>query len=72
MKTYNNITELVGKTPLLRLTNYIRENSLEADVGERIDIFGHILLLSANVEKSPSFHKGIIMKSLFFEGKFFY
>ena len=32
---------------------------------------GHILLLSANVEKSPSFHKGIIMKSLFFEGKFF-
>ena len=32
MKTYNNITELVGKTPLLRLTNYIRENSLEADI----------------------------------------
>ena len=39
MKTYNNITELVGKTPLLRLTNYIRENSLEADIYGKLECF---------------------------------
>lgn len=39
MKTYNNITELVGKTPLLRLTNYIRENSLEADIYSKLEYF---------------------------------
>ena len=39
MKTYNNITELVGKTPLLRLTNYIRENSLEADIYGKLEYF---------------------------------
>ena len=37
MKTYNNITELVGKTPLLRLTNYIRENSLEAEIYGKLE-----------------------------------
>ena len=39
MKTYNNITELVAKTPLLRLTNYIRENSLEADIYGKLEYF---------------------------------
>ena len=39
MKTYNNRTELVGKTPLLRLTNYIRENSLEADIYGKLEYF---------------------------------
>ncbi len=39
MKTYNNISELVGKTPLLRLTNYIRENSLEADIYGKLEYF---------------------------------
>ena len=39
MKTYNNITELVGKNPLLRLTNYIRENSLEADIYGKLEYF---------------------------------
>ena len=39
MKTYNNITELEGKTPLLRLTNYIRENSLEADIYGKLEYF---------------------------------
>lgn len=39
MKTYNNITELVGKTPLLRLTNYIRENLLEADIYGKLEYF---------------------------------
>ena len=39
MKTYNNITELVGKPPLLRLTNYIRENSLEADIYGKLEYF---------------------------------
>ena len=39
MKTYNSITELVGKTPLLRLTNYIRENSLEADIYGKLEYF---------------------------------
>ena len=39
MKTHNNITELVGKTPLLRLTNYIRENALEADIYGKLEYF---------------------------------
>ena len=63
--------QVVEKIEKQRLGNLLPEDSLEADVGEGVDVFGHILLLSANVEKSPSFHKGIIMKSLFFEGKFF-
>lgn len=32
MKVYDKITDLIGGTPLLRLTNYIAENKLEADI----------------------------------------
>ena len=30
MKTYERITDLIGGTPLLKLTNYIRDNGLQA------------------------------------------
>lgn len=39
MKTYERITDLIGKTPLLKLTNYIRENGLEADVYGKLEYF---------------------------------
>lgn len=39
MKTYERITDLIGKTPLLKLTNYIRENGLEANVYGKLEYF---------------------------------
>ena len=32
MKTYKRITDLIGGTPLLELTNYEKNNKLEATV----------------------------------------
>ena len=32
MKVYNSITELIGGTPLLRLSNYIENNGVEAEI----------------------------------------
>ncbi len=39
MKVYDNITELIGGTPLMKLTNYIGENSLEADIYGKLEYF---------------------------------
>ncbi|MBP5444939.1 MAG: cysteine synthase A [Acholeplasmatales bacterium] len=38
-KIYNNITELVGNTPLLRLSNYIENNKLEANIIAKVEYF---------------------------------
>ena len=38
-KVYSNITELVGKTPLLELTNYERNNNLEAKIIAKVEYF---------------------------------
>ena len=32
MKVYDKITDLIGKTPLLKLTNYIDNNKLDANI----------------------------------------
>lgn len=37
MKTYERITDLIGGTPLLKLTNYIEENKLEADIYGKLE-----------------------------------
>ena len=38
-KIYNNITELVGATPLLELSNYNRNNNLEATIIAKVEYF---------------------------------
>lgn len=39
MKIYNSITEMIGSTPLMRLSNFIRENKLEADILAKLEYF---------------------------------
>ena len=39
MKTYDRITDLIGGTPLLKLTNYIRLNSLGAVIYGKLEYF---------------------------------
>ncbi len=39
MKVYDKITDIIGKTPLLRLSNYIDENNLEADIFAKLEYF---------------------------------
>lgn len=39
MKIYESITDLIGKTPIMKLTNYIKENRLEADVYAKLEYF---------------------------------
>ena len=39
MKTYERITDLIGGTPLLKLTNYIKDNGLGADVYGKLEYF---------------------------------
>lgn len=39
MKVYSSITELIGQTPLLKLSNYIRDNGLEADIYGKLEYF---------------------------------
>ena len=39
MKVYNSITELIGGTPLLRLSNYIENNGVEAEIYAKLEYF---------------------------------
>ena len=39
MKTYDRITDLIGGTPLLKLTNYIKEKELGADIYGKLEYF---------------------------------
>lgn len=39
MEVYNSITELIGSTPLLRLSNYINNNGLQADIFAKLEYF---------------------------------
>lgn len=38
-KVYQNITELIGGTPLLRASNYIKKHELEADILVKLEYF---------------------------------
>lgn len=38
-KIYNSITELVGRTPLLSINNYLKANNLEADILVKIEYY---------------------------------
>ena len=39
MKVYNTVTELIGNTPLLRLSNFIAANGLEAEIYVKLEYF---------------------------------
>ena len=39
MKVYEKITDLIGGTPLLRLSNYIKENGLGAEIYAKLEYF---------------------------------
>ncbi len=39
MKVYNKITDIIGSTPLLKLSNFIEENKLEADIFAKLEYF---------------------------------
>lgn len=39
MKVFEKITDLIGGTPLLRLSNYIADNGLEADIVAKLEYF---------------------------------
>lgn len=39
MKTFEKITDLIGGTPLLKLTNYISDNKLDATIYAKLEYF---------------------------------
>lgn len=39
MKIYNNVTELIGKTPLLKLNNYSAKEHIEANIFAKLEYF---------------------------------
>lgn len=39
MKIYNNVTELIGKTPLLKLNNYSAKENIEANIFAKLEYF---------------------------------
>lgn len=39
MKIYEKLTDLIGKTPLLKLNNYIKANELKADILAKLEYF---------------------------------
>ncbi len=41
MKAYEKITALRGKTPLLKLNNYIKENKLAASIYGKLEYFNN-------------------------------
>ena len=39
MALYNKVTDMIGNTPLLRLSNYIKNNNLEAEIYAKVEYF---------------------------------
>ena len=38
-KVYDKVTDLIGGTPLLKLTNYIKNNGLDATILAKLELF---------------------------------
>ena len=51
-KIYNNLAELIGKTPLLRLTNYGKKHSLKADIIVKLEYFNPMGSIKDRIAKS--------------------
>ena len=39
MGVYNSLVELVGKTPIVKLNNYQKENNIEANIISKLEYF---------------------------------
>ncbi|MDE6413544.1 MAG: pyridoxal-phosphate dependent enzyme, partial [Eubacterium sp.] len=39
MAIYNNVTELIGKTPILKLNNYSAKENIEANIFAKLEYF---------------------------------
>ena len=52
MKVYKNVTELIGGTPLMELTNYERENNVEATILAKLEYFNPAGSVKDRVAKS--------------------
>ncbi|MGN0688998.1 MAG: cysteine synthase A, partial [Oscillospiraceae bacterium] len=65
MKAAQKITDLIGKTPLLKLNNYIEENSLGADIYAKLEYFnpgGSVKDRIANAMIEDAEAKGVLKK----------
>ena len=65
MKVYNSITELIGQTPLLKLSNYIRDNGLEADIYGKLEYFNPAGSVKDRIAKAmldDAAEKGLLTK----------
>ncbi len=38
----NNLTELIGNTPLLKLNNYSKANNIKANLIAKLEYFNHL------------------------------
>ena len=69
MKTYRTITELIGNTPLLELSNFEKNNSLGATVLAKVEYFnpaGSVkdriaAAMIADAEKSGALKEGSVI-----------
>lgn len=69
MKIYKSITELIGKTPLLELTNYEKKNNLSAKIYAKLEYFNPAgsakdrvaLKMLDDAEKSGKINKGAVI-----------
>ena len=52
MKTYERITDLIGGTPLLKLTNYIQDNGLQADIYGKLEYFNPAGSVKARIARA--------------------
>ncbi|MDR2818472.1 MAG: cysteine synthase A [Endomicrobium sp.] len=64
-KIYNNITDLIGRTPLLRLSNYEKRNNLKAEIVAKLEYFNPAGSIKDRVAKAmieEAETKGLIKK----------
>ena len=64
-KIYNSITDLIGKTPLLRLSNYEKRNNLKAEIVAKLEYFNPTGSIKDRVAKAmieEAETKGLIKK----------
>ena len=64
-KIYKNLTEIIGKTPLVELTNYTKKNNLKAKIVAKLESFnpaGSVKDRIANAMISDAESKGLLNK----------
>ena len=65
MKVYNQISDLIGKTPLLELSNYEKENNIQAKIIAKLEYFNPAGSVKDSIAKSmieDAEKKGLLKK----------